>query len=91
MVNALSFDDATFEDRRSFAVTSGPAMRMLINWADPDRSRWINQSGNSGHAYHRNYDDQLPLWAAGRMLPFAYTRSSVLAAASTTLTLRPTA
>jgi penicillin amidase len=90
VVDALAFEDASADGRDSFAVTAGPTMRMLINWADPDRSRWINQSGNSGHAYQRNYADQLPLWAAGKTLPFAYSRSAVLAAADATLTLRPT-
>ncbi|QDP98996.1 penicillin acylase family protein [Microlunatus elymi] len=85
IVNALSFDD-----RQGFAVTNGPAMRMLINWADVDDSRWINQSGNSGHAFQHNYDDQLPLWAANRMLPFRSEPASIRRAATSTLTLNPT-
>jgi len=85
VVNAMSFDD-----RDGFAVTNGPTMRMLINWADIDDSRWINQSGNSGHAYARNYDDQLPLWATNQTLPFRYTRAAVLEDSTSTLILRPT-
>ncbi|WP_195908915.1 penicillin acylase family protein [Microlunatus sp. Gsoil 973] len=85
VVDALSFDD-----REGFAVTNGPAMRMLINWADVDDSRWINQSGNSGHAYARTYDDQLPLWATNQTLPFRYTRAAVLEDSTSTLILTPT-
>lgn len=84
VVNAMSFDD-----RKSFAVTNGPTMRMLVDWADLDDSRWINQSGNSGHAYQRNYDDQLPLWATDRLLPFRFSPAAVRRAAVGTLTLRP--
>jgi penicillin amidase len=84
VVNAMAFDDRT-----SFAVRNGPTMRMLIDWADLDRSRWINQSGNSGHAYHRNYDDQLPLWATDRTLPFRYSRAAVHQDAVATLMLLP--
>ncbi|GAB3922380.1 penicillin amidase [Microlunatus endophyticus] len=84
VVDALSFDDRT-----SFAVTNGPTMRMLINWADVDDSRWINQSGNSGHAFDKNYDDQLPLWATNKTLPFRFTRAAVAKNAADTLTLRP--
>ncbi len=90
VVDALAYNDSRGDGREAFAVSNGPTMRMLIDWSDLDRSRWINQSGNSGHAYHHNYDDQLPLWATGRTLPFAYRRPAVLAAADATLTLRPT-
>lgn len=85
VVDALSFDD-----RESFAVTNGPTMRMLINWADIDDSRWINQSGNSGHAYSKNYDDQLPLWATDKTVPFRFTKAAIADDAADTLTLRPT-
>ena len=82
-------DAMAFDDRQSYAVTNGPTMRMLIDWSDLDNSRWINQSGNSGHAYAQNYDDQLPLWATGRMLPFRFSRAAVHRAAENTLTLAP--
>jgi penicillin amidase len=62
---------------------------MLVDWADLDRSRWINQSGNSGHAYHHNYDDQLPLWATDQTLPFRYSRAAVHRDAVATLVLLP--
>ena len=52
-----------FDDREGYAVTAGPAMRMLIDLGDLDASRWVNQSGVSGHAFHRHYDDQTELWA----------------------------
>ena len=84
IVNALSYDD-----RKSFSVANGPTMRMLINWDDLDDSRWINQSGNSGHAYHHNYDDQLPLWADNRLLPFRFDPDSIRRAATGTLILKP--
>lgn len=84
VVNAMAFDD-----REDFSVRNGPTMRMLINWDNLDGSRWINQSGNSGHAYHRNYDDQLPLWATERMLPFRSSPEAVRRDGVATLTLLP--
>jgi penicillin G amidase len=72
VVNAMAFDDRT-----GYQVTSGPTMRMLIDLGDLDASRWVNQSGVSGHAFARNYDDQSSLWAAGRMLPFVSSPSAV--------------
>jgi penicillin G amidase len=72
VVNAMGFDD-----RRGYVVTAAPAMRMLIDLGDLDASRWVNQSGVSGHAFARNYDDQTSLWVAGRMLPFVSTPAAV--------------
>ena len=84
VVNAMSF-----QDRDGFEVTNGPTLRMMINWAAVDESRWINQSGNSGHAYHRNYLDQYPLWVDGELLPFRFGRETVEAEATETLHLEP--
>ena len=72
VVNALAFDTAD-----GYAVTEGPTMRMLVDLSNLDNSRWINQSGNSGHAYHPNYDDQLPLWMDNQLLPFPFTRRAI--------------
>ena len=53
VVNAMAYDD-----KLGYTVVSGPTMRMLVDLGDLDQSRWVNQSGVSGHAFHRNYDDQ---------------------------------
>ncbi|HET9647812.1 MAG TPA: penicillin acylase family protein, partial [Microlunatus sp.] len=74
---------------QGYAVTSGPTMRMLVDLSNLDSSRWINQSGNSGHAYHANYDDQLPLWAGNQLLPFPFSRPAVEATAVRRLELVP--
>src|SRR5690606_19260537 len=62
VVNAMSFDLS-----EPYAVRSGPTMRMLVDLGDLDRSRWVNQSGVSGHAFHPHYADQAELWATNRM------------------------
>ena len=85
VVNAMAFDDT-----RGYRVTSGPTMRMTVDLAEEDSSVWINQSGTSGHAYHPNYDDQAPLWAANRTIPFVFSRAAVEAATEQRLTLLPT-
>jgi penicillin G amidase len=84
VVNAMAFDD-----REGYHVTSGPTMRMLIDLGDLDASRWVNQSGVSGHAFARNYDDQTSLWAAGRMLPFVSSPAAVDARTVDRLRLTP--
>ncbi|MCQ4080582.1 penicillin acylase family protein [Streptomyces sp. RB6PN25] len=66
-----------------------PSFRMVVNLADFDKSRWINLTGASGHAYSAHYSDQTSMWAAGQMLPWAYSRGDVSGATKDKLTLTP--
>ncbi|MDX2296590.1 MULTISPECIES: penicillin acylase family protein [Streptomyces] len=66
-----------------------PSMRMVVNVGDWDKSRWINLTGASGHAFHDNYTDQTDAWAKGELYDWAYGKAAVDAAAKDTLTLRP--
>jgi penicillin amidase len=84
VVNAMAYDD-----RKGYAVTAGPAMRMLIDLGDLDASRWVSQSGVSGHAFHRHYDDQTELWVDQRLWPFVSSRGAVEARTTTRQELLP--
>jgi penicillin amidase len=84
VVNAMAYDALA-----GYGVTAGPAMRMVVDLGDLDASRWVNQSGASGHAFHPNYDDQLELWATNRTWPFVSSRTRVEAAATDRLELVP--
>ncbi|WP_069816072.1 penicillin acylase family protein [Streptomyces sp. TP-A0874] len=66
-----------------------PSMRMVVNLDDFDKSRWINLTGASGHAYHPNYSDQTDKWAKGEMLPWAYSDKAVNRRTEDTLALTP--
>ncbi|WP_344921491.1 penicillin acylase family protein [Streptosporangium oxazolinicum] len=83
-VNAAGWD---VQD--GYAVSWLPSMRMVVDLADPDKSRWINLTGASGHAFHDNYWDQAPLWARGETIPMLARQDSVEKAATHTLTLSP--
>ncbi|MBW1603931.1 penicillin acylase family protein [Streptomyces sp. JJ66] len=72
-----------------YDVTWVPSMRMVVNLADFDKSRWINLTGASGHAYHPHYIDQTELWAEGELLPWAYSREAVDDATRDTMALTP--
>jgi penicillin amidase len=85
LVDATSWDAA-----EGYDVTAVPTMRMVVDLAHFDRSRWIQMSGSSGHAYHEHYVDQLPLWIDGRTLPWAFSPKAVSASSEDTLMLRPT-
>ncbi|MFE6223455.1 penicillin acylase family protein [Streptomyces sp. NPDC057854] len=66
-----------------------PSMRMVVNVGDWDKSRWINLTGASGHAFHDNYTDQTDAWAEGELYDWAFGKAAVDAAAKDTLTLKP--
>ncbi|AJT66516.1 penicillin acylase family protein [Streptomyces chattanoogensis] len=72
-----------------YKVTWVPSMRMVVNLADLDKSRWINLTGASGHAYNDHYYDQTDKWAKGELLPWAFSEAAVKQKAKDTLTLTP--
>ena len=72
-----------------YGITTVPSMRMVVDLDDRDSSTWIHLTGNSGHAFHPNYDDQLELWSEGESLPWAVTEDAVRAASTDELTLTP--
>ncbi|QIX28856.1 penicillin acylase family protein [Nocardioides sp. JQ2195] len=84
LVNATSWNAA-----EGYEVTSAPSMRMVVSLADFDDSRWINLTGNSGHAFHANYTDQAELFVEGKTLPWAFTKDAVEAREEHRLTLTP--
>ncbi|NJP98151.1 penicillin acylase family protein [Nonomuraea sp. FMUSA5-5] len=82
--------DATgWNVQNGYAVTAVPSMRMVVDLSDLDKSRWINLTGASGHAFHDNYWDQAATWARGDLLPMYTKPESVKKAAVHTLKLTP--
>jgi penicillin amidase len=73
----------------SYATTTVPSMRMVVDLADFDASTWNHLTGASGHAYHEHYIDQTTDWAAGVQKPWAFSAKAVDAAAVDTLVLAP--
>ncbi|MFD3720665.1 penicillin acylase family protein [Streptomyces sp. NPDC058674] len=72
-----------------YGVTWVPSMRMVVNLNDLDKSRWINLTGASGHAYHGNYTDQTTMWAKGELLEWPFGKDAVDRATADTLILKP--
>ncbi|RSS76660.1 penicillin acylase family protein [Streptomyces sp. WAC06614] len=83
-VNATGWNAAS-----GYEVTWVPSMRMVVNLNDLDKSRWINLTGASGHAYHSHYTDQTDLWAKGELLDWSFGKEAVDKATVNTLTLKP--
>ncbi|MFE7407983.1 penicillin acylase family protein [Isoptericola sp. NPDC057559] len=85
IVNATGWDAGT----GSFAVTTGPSMRMVVDMADLDASTWVTVTGTSGHPASSHYDDQLDAWAAGKTFDWPFSREAVEESAKTRATLVP--
>ena len=84
IVNATGWNAA-----EGYQVNAVPSMRMIVDMSNLDASRWVQLTGNSGHAFHPNYDDQFELWRTGQNLSMPWTRSTIEAQAKNTLTLNP--
>ncbi|MFJ8695995.1 penicillin acylase family protein [Streptomyces roseolilacinus] len=72
-----------------YGVVWVPSMRMVVNVGDWDKSRWINLTGASGHAYHPHYTDQTEEWARGELLDWPFSDKAVDAAKADHLVLKP--
>ncbi|MFF5101491.1 penicillin acylase family protein [Streptomyces sp. NPDC000134] len=72
-----------------YGVIWVPSMRMVVNLGDLDKSRWINLSGASGHAYSAHYTDQTGKWAKGELLPWSFSGKAVQGSTTDTLVLKP--
>ncbi|URM91045.1 penicillin acylase family protein [Streptomyces sp. MRC013] len=72
-----------------YGVVWVPSMRMVVTVGDWDRSRWINLTGASGHAYHPHYTDQTDKWARGELLDWPFSDGAVDAAKVDHLVLKP--
>ncbi len=87
IVNAAAYDASS----RTFDVTAAPSMRMVVDLADLNASRWVNQTGNSGHPYSPYYIDQADAWATGETYPWPSSVEAVQKATVNQLDLIPEA
>jgi penicillin amidase len=84
-VNATSWEPNT----GGYDTDESPSMRMIVDMANLDGSRWIELTGESGHAFSPHYADQFDLWRIGATLPMPWTESAVRATTVDTLVLKP--
>jgi len=70
-------------------VTYGPSMRWATDLADPDGTLAILPGGQSGHPGDPHYDDQLPLFLAGRTRPVPWSEEAIARATVSRLELVP--
>lgn len=74
---------------QSFDVLHIPSMRAIADLSDLNSSIAIHSTGQSGHAFHRHYDDAIEPWRKIEYHPMLCDRDSITANAAATLTLVP--
>jgi penicillin amidase len=84
IVNATNWNAA-----ESYIANWLPSMRMVVDLADWDNSVSIHAPGQSGHAFHRHYDDMIKLWNQFEYHPMLWQRENVMGNASGRLNLVP--
>ena len=72
-----------------YGVVWVPSMRMVVNLGDLDKSKWINLTGASGHAFSDHYTDQTAKWVDGELLDWSFTDKAVEDSTNDTLLLKP--
>ena len=60
----------------------------IVDLSNLDSSRWIQLTGESGHAFSDHYHDQFDLWRTGGTLPMSWSEPAIRKTARHTLTLR---
>ncbi|MFF3495738.1 penicillin acylase family protein [Streptomyces sp. NPDC002795] len=72
-----------------YGVDWVPSMRMVVNMADLDKSKWINLTGASGHTFSDHYTDQTEKWIKGDLLPWHFSEKAVGDSTEDSLVLKP--
>lgn len=70
-------------------VNSVPSMRQVIDLSNLQNSVAVHTTGQSGHPFHRHYDDMIPLWQDGQYHTMHWERASLEGDAEGTLRLIP--
>jgi penicillin amidase len=90
-VNATSYQGVkgAISTTESYTVAALPSMRQIVDLEYFERSLMMHTTGQSGHPFHRHYDDMIDPWRNIQYHPMLWTRGQVEAAAETRLTLTP--
>ena len=85
-INNLDFN---LDSTGKYPVTYGPALRRIIDFANPDLGFSVNPTGQSGYFMSKHYDDQAKLYAEGGKRPELMDRKSVEKVATGTTHFTP--
>jgi penicillin amidase len=89
IVNATGWSAAEPDAAQAYQVAWLPSERLIVDLSDLQASLSVITTGESGHAFHRNYVDQADLWRTIQYHPMLWESAQVEAAAKNHLTLAP--
>ena len=73
----------------AYGTAHAAGYRAIYDLAQPDASRWVAATGQSGHFLSPHYGDLVTFWCCGRYLPMSMSAGDYLPAAIGTLQLMP--
>ncbi len=76
-------------DLKTFDVTHGASVRMVMDVGSWDKSMVINTPGESADPDSPHFGDLFGLWARGQYAPMLFSRAAIDAAADTVIQLEP--
>jgi penicillin amidase len=85
----ISKPSDTRRQAKTFAVTSVPSMRMIVDFSNFGNSLTMHTTGQSGHPFNSHYDDMIDSWRLIQYHPMLWDRAAVEAASRGHLVLRP--
>ncbi|MGO8798854.1 MAG: penicillin acylase family protein [Roseiarcus sp.] len=74
---------------RPFARTHAAGFRGLYDLGDPDKSRFMIATGESGHIFSPHYGDLTPLWAEGKAITLAGSEDELKRSGASLMTFTP--
>ncbi|NVK50514.1 MAG: penicillin acylase family protein [Cyclobacteriaceae bacterium] len=72
-----------------YPVASGPAMRILLDFMDVDRSLSVLPTGQSGNRFSKHYKDQASLYAKGKYRYQLMDKNEIIDSADESMILKP--
>lgn len=72
-----------------YKVTSGPAMRIILDFADVEGSVSVLPTGNSGNRFSKHYADQKELYVKGKYRPQLMNEETIKEKSKNKLVLKP--
>lgn len=85
-VNKLAFK---LNGEGIYKVTSGPAMRILLDFMDADRSLSVLPTGQSGNRFSKHYRDQASLYTKGKYRYQLMDKNEIVESAKDSLIMTP--
>ncbi len=82
-------NNTAFRPSDPYTVRTVPSYRLIVDLGDLSRSVAMHTTGQSGHPFHRHYDDMIDPWRNIAYHPMLWLRADVEADAEGTLRLRP--